>query len=315
MQYRIAALRPSPDELKGLSERLIASHYENNYGGAVRRLNAVTRDLAALDPAAAPVYVLNGLKREELIAMNSMRLHELYFDGLGKGALTGGLATALERDFGGIARWRAEFAGMGKALSGGSGWVLLTYLRRDRRLVNQWAADHAHVFADAVPILALDMYEHAYHLDYGAKAGAYVDAFMDNIDWAWIGRNYDRAVAAASAAAAPEGALSPEALLGAAYRGDAMTILDVRRKPRFDQAADVIAGAEWRDPATVDSWAGSIPKDRPVVVYCVYGHHVSHGVADALKKRGVDARYLDGGIAVWRAIGGPFSLKSARTNS
>ncbi len=306
MQYRIAPLRPSPDELKGLSERLIASHYENNYGGAVRRLNAISSDLKALDPATAPVYVLNGLKREELIAMNSMRLHELYFDGLGKGALGGDLAAALERDFGSAARWRAEFAGMGKALGGGSGWVLLTYLRRDGRLVNQWAADHAHALTDATPILALDMYEHAYHLDYGAKAGAYVDAFMENIEWAQIAANYAAAVGSGTETATDSRAIAPEAVLEAAK---GVTILDVRRKVRFDQAADAIAGAEWRDPATVDQWAGAVPKDRPVVVYCVYGHHVSHGVVDALQKRGVDARYLDGGIAAWRAIGGPFAPK------
>ena len=310
MAYAVAPLRPSPDELKGLSERLIASHYENNYGGAVRRLNAIGRDLAALDSATAPSYLLNGLKREELIAMNSMRLHELYFDGLGKGALDGPLAAALARDFGGLERWRAEFASMGKALGGGSGWVLLSYLRRDGRLVNQWAADHAHVFADATPILALDMYEHAYHLDYGAKVAAYVDAFMDNIDWARIGENYDNASAGGHAASLPEGAISPEALLGVGKQGDGVAILDVRRKVRFDQAADVIAGALWRDPTTVDQWAGAVPKDRPVVVYCVYGHHVSHGVVDALKKRGVAARYLDGGIAAWRAIGGPLAPKS-----
>jgi Fe-Mn family superoxide dismutase len=310
MVYAIVPLRPSPDELTGLSERLIASHYENNYGGAIRRLNAIGRDLAALDPATAPVYQLNGLKREELIAMNSMRLHELYFDGLGKSALDGPLAAALERDFGGVGRWRAEFAAMGKALGGGSGWVLLSYLRRDGKLANQWAADHAHVFADATPILALDMYEHAYHLDYGARAGAYVDAFMDNIDWARIAANYAAARASAGAAAPPQDAISPEALLDAGKRGDGVAILDVRRKVRFDQAAEIIAGAQWRDPATVDRWADAMPKDRPVVVYCVYGHHVSHGVVDALKKRGVAARYLDGGIAAWRAIGGPVAPKS-----
>ncbi len=311
MAYSIAPLRPSPDELKGLSERLIASHYENNYGGAVRRLNAIGRDLAALDPATAPVYVLNGLKREELIAMNSMRLHELYFDGLGHGALTGPLAQALERDFGSVARWQAEFTGMGKALGGGSGWVILSYPQRDGRLVNQWAADHAHVFADATPILALDMYEHAYHLDYGARAAAYVDAFMNNIDWTHIVANFAAAAARRSAAAAADArAISPEALQAQIKQGAGVAIIDVRRKPRFDQAPDMIAGAKWRDPATVEAWASGVGKAGPVVVYCVYGHHVSHGVADALNKHGVDARYLAGGIAAWRAIGGAMQAKS-----
>src|SRR5262249_30048013 len=71
-----------PAKVKGLSEKLLVSHYENNYTGAVKRLNAITAQLAALDVAAAPVFVLNGLKREELIATNSMIIHELYFDGL-----------------------------------------------------------------------------------------------------------------------------------------------------------------------------------------------------------------------------------------
>ena len=72
-----------PARLKGLSARLIASHYENNYGGAVRRLNGSAASCGKLDPATAPGFVLNGLKREELIATNSMLLHEVYFDGLG----------------------------------------------------------------------------------------------------------------------------------------------------------------------------------------------------------------------------------------
>jgi Fe-Mn family superoxide dismutase len=307
MVYRIAPLRPSPDELAGLSERLIASHYENNYGGAVRRLNAIARDLAVLDPATAPVFAWNGLKREELIAMNSMRLHELYFDGLGRGALQSPLAEALERDFGSVDHWRAEFAAMGKALGGGSGWVVLSYLRRDRRLVNQWASDHAHALADATPILALDMYEHAYHLDYGARAGTYVDAFMQNIDWARIAEHYAAAAGVGVESQTDPRTIAPEALADAMKRST--VLLDVRRKARFDAAMDLIAGAEWRDPAAVRDWAATMPKDRPVVVYCVYGHHVSHTVVDELKSRGVDARYLNGGIAAWRAIGGALRAK------
>jgi Fe-Mn family superoxide dismutase len=128
--------------------------------------------------------VINGLKREELIAMNSMILHELYFDSLGDGGEPDrGLREALARDFGSVERWRVEFVAMGKALGGGSGWVLLTYSHRDGKLVNQWAADHTHSVAGASPVLALDMYEHSYHMDYGAAAAKYVDAFMANIRW------------------------------------------------------------------------------------------------------------------------------------
>ncbi len=184
MTYQMKPLACDPAGLAGLSEKLIVSHYENNYGGAVKRLNAITAELNALDVATAPVFVINGLKREELIATNSMILHEVYFDSLGPGGSLGGeLEAALARDFGSVARWQAEFTAMGKALGGGSGWVLLSYSPRDKRLVNQWASDHAHTLAGATPILALDMYEHSYHMDYGAKAAAYVDAFMQNIHW------------------------------------------------------------------------------------------------------------------------------------
>lgn len=97
----------------------------------------------------------------------------------GDGSSSGVLDEALKRDFGRVIRWRAEFVSMGKALRGGAGWVLLTYSHRDRRLVNQWAADHTHALAGVTPILALDMYEHSYHLDYGATAEKYIDAFME----------------------------------------------------------------------------------------------------------------------------------------
>ena len=100
------------------------------------------------------------------------------------------MALALEANFGSLDRWRAEFIAMGKALGGGSGWVLLTFLPREGTLVNQWAADHTTRSRAACRSLALDMYEHAYHLDYGAAAACYVDAFMTNIDWAPVYARY-----------------------------------------------------------------------------------------------------------------------------
>ena len=192
MAYEMQPLSCDPAKLKGLSEKLIVSHYENNYGGAVKRLNAIAAQWQALDVASAPVFVINGLKREELIAANSMILHELYFDSLGGGGQApGALHSALARDFGSAERWQAEFSAMGKAQGGGSGWVLLTYSHRDKKLINQWAADHSGNLARGTPILALDMYEHSYHIDYGAKAVAYVEAFMQNISWDNVARLYE----------------------------------------------------------------------------------------------------------------------------
>lgn len=177
--------------ITGLSERLLVSHHDNNYVGAVKRLGAIGAELASLDPATAPGYRLNGLKREELIAWNSMLLHEVYFSQFGKPGRPGpALAAAIEHSFGSQAAWQAGFAGMGKALGGGSGWVILAWSPRDSRLVNTWAADHTMTLAGATPILVLDMYEHAYAMDYGAKAPAYVDAVMAALDWTAADRRF-----------------------------------------------------------------------------------------------------------------------------
>ncbi len=173
-----------PKAIPGLSEKLLTSHHDNNYTGAVKRISAISSQLASLDPATAPGFLLSGLKREELIATNSMILHELYFANLGAvGVASVGLAAMIEHDFGSQARWQAEFSGMGKALGGGSGWVVLQYSHRDKRLVNQWANDHTMALAGATPILVLDMFEHAYAMDYGSKAVAYVDAVMAALNW------------------------------------------------------------------------------------------------------------------------------------
>src|SRR2546427_2587301 len=196
MDHAMKPLSCDPAKLKGLSEKLIVSHYENNYGGAVKRQHTSIDQLGKLDFASAPVFLINGLKREQLVAANSMILHELYFANLGEDdGPSGALAGALERDFGGVERWRTEFTAMGKALGGGSGWVVLVHSSRDGRLMNQWAADHTQSLAHTTPILALDMYEHSYHIDYGAKAGAYVDAFMQNIRWSDVAARHEACAA------------------------------------------------------------------------------------------------------------------------
>src|SRR5262252_1691652 len=118
-------------------------------------------------------------RRDELHAFD-----ELFFDGLGDESEPGTtLRDAITHYFGSYERWRSEFIAMGKALGGGSGWVLLSWSQRHRKLVNQWASDHCHTLAGGTPILALDMYEHSYHMDFGAKAATYVDTFMDVIRW------------------------------------------------------------------------------------------------------------------------------------
>jgi Fe-Mn family superoxide dismutase len=316
MRYHIAPIFCRPWQLNGLSQRLIESHYENNYGGAVNRLNAITEKLESLDFGTTPGYVINGLKRDELAALNSTLLHELYFASLGGDGRkpTALLVDAITRDFGSIERWRSEFVAMANALAGGSGWVLLSYAPRDRRLVNQIAADHSQTLAGGIPILALDMYEHAFHLDFGANAAAYVDVFMRNIDWNAVQARYEDATAVRPARPlvqkefADVPAVAPEDVKAMLDAGTPVQIVDARPKHYFSRGQDMMAGAVWRDPEHVDAWIGELSKTEPVVVFCVYGFHVGCETAIALREAGFDARYMAGGHSAWKAIKGAVKL-------
>lgn len=105
MPYEMKPLACDPSRLAGLSEKIVLSHYENNYGGAVKRLNAIEQKLAELDWANAPVFVINGLKREELIASGLMILHEVYFESLGASIAPANLAAQISKDFGSVDAW------------------------------------------------------------------------------------------------------------------------------------------------------------------------------------------------------------------
>ena len=186
----------NPARLNGLSERLIQSHWENNYGGSVKALNMVEGRLAAaMADKDLPPVIYGDLKREELHRTGSVVLHELYFGNLGgNGVADGGVKRALAAGFGSDAAWEAEFRRTAMALAGGSGWCLLALNAHTGTLHNYWMWDHMHAPAASIPLLALDMYEHAYHIDFGAAAARYVDAFMANVNWEEVDRRYARAV-------------------------------------------------------------------------------------------------------------------------
>jgi superoxide dismutase, Fe-Mn family len=190
--YQHAAV-PLPFEarsLKGLSENLIRSHWENNYGGSVRALNTVRSRLAqALGDANTPPYVYNGLKREQLIRTGSVTLHELYFANLGGDGKAGSdLRTRIASSFGTFDAWEAEFRKIAAGLGGGSGWVVLGFNEQLKLLENYWMADHATAPAYTKPLLVLDMYEHSYQMDYGAQVAKYIDAFFVNLNWDAVAR-------------------------------------------------------------------------------------------------------------------------------
>jgi superoxide dismutase, Fe-Mn family len=316
MQYHLAPLFCRPWTLNGITPRLIESHYEGNYGSALRRLNAITEELEALDPATTSAEAVNRLKRDEAAALNSTLLHELYFASLGGDgrAVPETMATALARDFGSVDRWRQEFIVLANALAGGSGWVLLTYVPRDGRLINQSGADHGQNIAGGIPILALDMYEHAYHIDFGTNAAAYVAAFMRNIDWAAVQGRYEDATRVAPPrpleqkqfAGVP--AMTVEEVKAMLDSGERVQIIDARPRHYTTRAQDIMEGAVWRDPERLDEWIGELSKTDPVVTYCVYGFHIGCETAISLRKAGFDARYMAGGHYAWKAIGGKVRL-------
>ena len=316
MKYQLKQIYCRPWTLSGLSLPLLESHYENNYGGALRRLNAITAQLESLDYANAPGYVINGLKREELVALNSTLLHELYFASLGgEGRPTQAMSEALARDFGTVQAWRTQFSAMGYALGGGSGWVLLCWMPRDGRLINQYAAEHSQAVAGGIPILALDMYEHAYHMDFGANAKAYVDAFLRNVDWKAVEDRYEDATKVAPLRPLVQeefgdlpgvGVEEVQAML---KEGKPLQLIDTRPKHFVSRQQDIATGVTWRDPERVGEWMAELSKETPVVVYCAYGFHVGCRTAITLREAGFDARYMKVGHSGWKAVGGPIEMK------
>lgn len=178
--------------LTGISEKMITSHHDKNYAGAVKNLNAVENDLAALKPNA-PGYLVAGLRERELLFANSITLHEHYFGNLGgNGKRSGALETRLGGDFGAGA-WEAQFHADALALGGGSGWVVLGLSLHDGTLRISQAINHTQALAFGAPLLVLDMYEHAYAIDNGADHPTYVDAFFKNIAWEVVETRYDKA--------------------------------------------------------------------------------------------------------------------------
>jgi len=316
VKYQLKQIYCRPWTLSGLSLPLLESHYENNYGGALRRLNAITAQLESLDYANAPGYVINGLKREELVALNSTLLHELYFASLGgEGRPTQAMSEALARDFGTVQAWRTQFSAMGYALGGGSGWVLLCWMPRDGRLINQYAAEHSQAVAGGIPILALDMYEHAYHMDFGANAKAYVDAFLRNVDWKAVEDRYEDATKVAPLRPLVQeefgdlpgvGVEEVQAML---KEGKPLQLIDTRPKHFVSRQQDIATGVTWRDPERVGEWMAELSKETPVVVYCAYGFHVGCRTAITLREAGFDARYMKVGHSGWKAVGGPIEMK------
>ena len=196
-QHQPMPLPFDPAKLNGLSEKLIRSHHENNYAGAVKALNLVRgRLLQAVADTATTPYLYAGLKREQLARTGSVVYHELYFANLGgNGQADAATRSALARSFGSYDAWETEFRRMAAGLAGGSGWVVLAWNPALRLFENYAFGDHTGGVSGSRPVLVMDMYEHAFQMDYGAAAAKYIDACFANFQW--------ESVAARLAAVAP----------------------------------------------------------------------------------------------------------------
>ncbi len=178
------ALKPGLLELDGISRQTIEAHYKL-YQGYVAKRNEILAKLAEVDASAAnQVYSdIRALKVDLTFAIGGVKNHELYFEHLGGdgGDPEGPIGTLVRRDFGSIDAWRTDLKATGMA---GRGWAWTAYDWDERRLFN-YIGDAQNTFAiwNASPLVALDVYEHAYFLDFQTDRGAYIDAFFDNLDW------------------------------------------------------------------------------------------------------------------------------------
>lgn len=190
--HKVKDLPFVPSKLKNFEEVLITNHHGKNYASTVAKLNKIEENLASLNKDTPP-FVRAGLKREQIIAANSVILHEHYFDNLGgDGKPAGKVADLIKANWGSVDNWDAEFRGTGAALGGGSGWVVLTYSLVDGSLHNIWQADHSVNYALGRPLLAMDMYEHAYQHQFGPVVADYIKTFMDNVNWEVVNKRLEQ---------------------------------------------------------------------------------------------------------------------------
>ena len=180
-------LKPQVLELDGISRESVEAHYKL-YQGYVAKRNEILAALDGVDLASAnQVYSeVRALKVELSFAIGGIKNHEIYFEHLGGegGDPNGPVADLIERDFGGIAEWREDLTATGMA---GRGWAWTAYDWDEGRLFNYVGdAQNTYPIWNATPLVALDVYEHAYFLDYQTDRASYIDAFFDNLDWATV---------------------------------------------------------------------------------------------------------------------------------
>ena len=175
-------------ELDGLSQKQLAEHHDVLYAGYVKKITEIEEKLKITDmsEANATYSEFGELKREETFALNGVKLHEGYFDNMKPNGseCRGRIRELIERDFGSYEAWEKEFRATGIA---GRGWVVLGYDLEDQKLRNVLCDAHNHGGVwNMAALFIMDIYEHAYFIDYGTGRKAYIEAFFKNINWGYV---------------------------------------------------------------------------------------------------------------------------------
>jgi Fe-Mn family superoxide dismutase len=180
-------------KLKGISDNQIQQHRDTLYKGYVDKLNIIEDEIkkAAIEGANPTYSPIGELKRQEIFATNGVYLHELYFGNLGGGGgpAAGKVSDMIKAQWGSFEKWLADFRAAGMAARG---WVVMAYSFNDNTLHNYSMDLHDKgAVWNSMPVLVLDVYEHAYMIDYGVKRAAYLDAFFQNLDWGVVNKRLD----------------------------------------------------------------------------------------------------------------------------
>lgn len=183
MKYEPKPL-PFTKKLIGISDKNLQIHHDKLYVGYVNKRNEILEKLGTVDrtQANATFSEYGELKREESFATNGQYLHEYYFSMLGgEGQQGGELVKAIEEEFGSFEKWLTDFKAAGMVARG---WVVLAFDFNDGHLHNYLCDTHNHGgIWGAMPIMVLDMFEHAYFIDYGSDRKAYIEDYFKNLDW------------------------------------------------------------------------------------------------------------------------------------
>ncbi len=302
-------------KIAGFTAEFFERYYEDEYGGSVRLLNDIAIKIAAARQAGPAKSELTSLVVQQTELVDLIVLQELFLAGLaedgGDDLEDSDLKQALFDAFGDESNWQAEFSMMTASQSDSSDWFVLAWCERFRRLQNVATYDGRLALCSSVPILALDLREHVYVSDFGNDQLTYFQSYIQSIHWGRVAQAFNSARRTGgqsdTRSKSSEQISVVELKRMMEKKTDAPLVLDVRHNDDRERYTSRIADTEWRDSFKVADWAGDLPKDKPVVVYCMYGFWVSLKVAEELRSEGIDARSLKGGVTAWRAMGLPSS--------